>query len=191
MKSTNLVVYNHYWKTYSRLLGKENGISIELNLTPVNNSGWSRVEDETIRVHLTERDPKDKVMHNKFVPEEVVKVIKSHIGPYMADKLITTDYLGVMGQRFGVSNIEDLYKALTKVPNNGGMKWADIWDASEGYYQDFDKTAIEIGAKVNCVPSDYPNPNTFYKAICYRMEGRKGFVNEMAFMVGLMNQIYV
>lgn len=190
MKSTDLVVYNHYWGTYSRLLGKENGISIELNLTPVSDNGWSRVEDETIRIHSTGRDPGDRVMHYKFVPEEVVKVIKSHIGPYMADKLMTTDYLAIMGERFGVNNIEDLYKALTKVPNNGGMKWADIWDASEGL-QHFNGTAVEIGAKVGCVPEDYPDPNTFYKAICWRMEGRECFTNEMTFMVSLMSTIYV
>lgn len=190
MKSTNLVVYNHYWGTYSRLLGKQSGISIELNLTPVNDNGWDNVLDETIRVHLTGRDPKDKVMHHSFVPEIVVKVIKSNIGPYMADKLMTTDYLGIMGERFGVSNIEDLYKALAKVPNNGGMKWADIWDASQ-CLQHFNGTAVEIGAKVGCAPENYPDPNTFYKAICCRMEGRKCFVHEMTFMVGLINTIYV
>jgi hypothetical protein len=188
VKSTNLVVYNHYWGTYSRLLGKQNGFSIELNLFPVNRD-WSRVKPEMIRKHCTQRDQKDKIMHHKFVPEEIVKTIKANIGSDFAHKLMTFDYLGEMYNIFGVSNIEDLYQALTKVPNNGGMKWADICEFAG--HQDFNGTAVEIGAKVGCAPENYPDPNTFYKAICWRMEGRKCFVNEMTFMVWLMDTIYV
>lgn len=120
------IIYCYYWKTYSRLLVKEEGISVEINLTPINGN-WNEVTEEIIRIHFTNRSPKDKIIGEKFIPEHVVKNIKGNIGGFLADKLITFDYLGYMYNKYNVSTASDLCDALSHIPNNGGMKWADIF----------------------------------------------------------------
>ena len=120
------IIYCYYWKTYSRLLAKEEGVSVEINLTPINGN-WNEVTEEIIRIHFTNRSPKDKIMGEKFIPESVVKNIKGNIGGFLADKLITFDYLGYMYNKYNVSTVNDLRDALSHIPNNGGMKWADIF----------------------------------------------------------------
>lgn len=120
------IIYCYYWKTYSRLLAKEEGISVEINLTPIGGN-WNEVTEEIIRIHFTNRSPKDKIMGEKFIPEDVVKNIKGNIGGFLADKLITFDYLGYMYNKYNVSTVSDLRNALSHIPNNAGMKWADIF----------------------------------------------------------------
>lgn len=123
----SIIVYSNYFNTYSRLLAKENGISVELNLTPVHN--WTEVSDEIIRVHFTSRAPKDKVMGVRFFPLEVKSSMEKNVGDFLTNKLLTYDYLGHMYKAFNISTVEELYNKLNSIPDNGGMRWAGICGA--------------------------------------------------------------
>ena len=133
-----IIVYNNYFNMYSRLLAKENGISIELNLTPVHN--WNEVSDEIIRAHFTSRDAKDKVMGVRFFPSEVKSMMENNLGGFFTNKLLTYDYLGHMYKAFNISTVEELYNKLNSIPNNGGMRWAGIWKEMDKYLRGVDVT---------------------------------------------------
>jgi hypothetical protein len=86
--------YSSYWRSWSRvLLNNFDGQYVELNLTTGNNiaSEWTRVKAETIRKHCTPRDRNDKVV--AVLPDDVRKEIIQAVGPVIAERLFTFDYL--------------------------------------------------------------------------------------------------
>ena len=87
--------YSGYWMTWSRvLLDNFNGQFIELNLTDINGD-WSRVRNETIRVHSSPRKPGgmrgDKTVTE--LPKEVRDAMLKNLGTYLTNQLLTFDYL--------------------------------------------------------------------------------------------------
>lgn len=87
--------YSGYWMTWSRvLLENFNGQYIELNLTEINGD-WSRVKNETLRVHATPRviggARGDKLVTE--LPSEVRDRMLENLGREHTNRLLTFDYL--------------------------------------------------------------------------------------------------
>lgn len=51
---------------------------------------------------------------------------------------------------------------------------------------EFNETAVEIGKKLNILPENYNTPLAFYEKLADRMMGKAYYVNEMMFVVGLI-----
>ena len=91
-----MFLYNDYWRTWNRVLlndfgnGSTTGQFVELNLTHVNGD-WSRVKDETIRVHCTRRSTKDRL--TALLPADILHVMRQQIGGLLTERLMVYDYI--------------------------------------------------------------------------------------------------
>ena len=91
-----MFLYNDYWRTWNRVLlndfgnGSTTGQFVELNLTHVNGD-WSRVKDETIRVHCTRRSTKDRL--TALLPADILHVMRQQIGGQLTERLMVYDYI--------------------------------------------------------------------------------------------------
>jgi hypothetical protein len=87
--------FSSYWHTWSRVLSQEDGVTVELNLTPVNPQ-WDRswkemVETTWIRRHRTAPGEGDQLVD--YLPGEVMKQVRKHLTEEFAAWLIRTDFL--------------------------------------------------------------------------------------------------
>ncbi len=87
--------YSSYWHTWSRNLAQENGIFVELDLTPVN--GFDRgnvaeIRQQTIRSHSTRREKRD--IDTDELPVDVVLKMHKYIDDgELVNRLLTFDYM--------------------------------------------------------------------------------------------------
>ena len=104
-------VYCPYWHRWSRVLSSVDGISVELNLTPIPHSDRTWAEDVApgkIRRHCTVQSPSD--FHNEL-PEEIVEALLDNLGVLRANWLLEYDFLPEIDW--------DLYDKCS----NGGCRW--------------------------------------------------------------------
>jgi hypothetical protein len=95
------LVWDSYWGTYSRSLGKIGDYDkVEVDLTPVN--GWTNIDGEeglnvakvrsiNIRRHCTAMDRGDRYLN--LLPQQVHHAMIEHLGLDLTRRLLTEDFL--------------------------------------------------------------------------------------------------
>ena len=120
----NLVRYSGYWHSYSRLLWFQDGIKIEVSMTP-SNGVWGELVSQRIRIHSTQSKG-DKIMGIDFMPKSVIASMKEKLGEELTTRLCEFDYLGEMLRIFNTQDVDILRDHLRLMSSNGGIKWEDI-----------------------------------------------------------------
>lgn len=87
--------YSAYWQTWSRVLSENDGVIVELNLTPANPQ-WDRswkeqVETTWIRRHRTPLGDKDQLVSQ--LPDEVMEQMRKHLTESLVIWLLRTEFL--------------------------------------------------------------------------------------------------
>lgn len=123
----NLVTFSGYWRNYSRLLFHQDGIKIEISMTPPppTTRGWDNIAEQRVQVHTTSSKG-DKIMGINFMPESAVTLMRGYLGETFTQRLCEFDYLGEMMRIFNTQDVDVLRDHLRVLPCNGGIKWEDI-----------------------------------------------------------------
>lgn len=91
--------YSSYCGTWSRVLGRMDFYTVEVDLTPVNGDrgDWGRVKGVWIRAHCTSRDRRDVDDH--ILPSDVWNWLGDRVGAEARHRLVTEDFLSQIDWR--------------------------------------------------------------------------------------------